>query len=130
MSCSPRATLLVVDADPAAQALVRATLAEDGHRAVAAGTVADALTAISAFRFDLILAAPGVTLPDRWAALDRLRAADAAPVVILAPGATVPFAGYRARGFAGLIAKPCDDDDLSTALRPILAASRSRQAAA
>jgi CheY-like chemotaxis protein len=127
----PSSTMLIIDADPAVQALVADILAADGHRPVAATTLADALTALSAFRFDLILAdAPVLPGPDRWAALDRLRAASAAPVVILTTAGAIPFAGYRARGFAGLVTKPFDGDDLSTTLRGILAAARAPESVA
>jgi DNA-binding NtrC family response regulator len=116
------ATLLIIDPDNAVQDDLRATFAADGHRTIAARSLAEGLTALDAFRIDLILVdGASVPAPGDWGALTRLHnAAGPIPIVILSASGAVPFAGYRARGFAGLVAKPGDTDDLSTAIAPLL----------
>lgn len=125
------ATLLIIEPDSAIQADLRATFAADGHRTIAALSLAEGLTALAAFRVDLILV-DGATVPapGDWGALTRLHAAAGPiPIVILSAAGAVPFAGYRARGFAGLVAKPGDTDDLSTAIAPLLPTGGRRVAA-
>jgi DNA-binding NtrC family response regulator len=116
------ATLLIIEPDSAIQADLRATFAADGHRTIAAPSLAEGLTALATFRIDLILVdGASVPAPGDWDALTRLHAAAGPiPIVILSDAGAVPFAGYRARGFAGLVVKPADTDDLSTAIAPLL----------
>ncbi len=121
MSTSP-ASLLVISADAAVQALLHAVSGADGHTATTVNTVAAALPRLATTRFDLILvASPDQPGSERWEAIERLlAAAGTIPVVLLSKSGAVPFAGYRGRGFAGLVITPCDPDDLSTLLRPLL----------
>ena len=121
-------TILIIEPDPAIRADLRATFATDGHRTIPAGTIAEGIAALAAFRIDLILVdGDSVPAPGDWGALTRLHAAAGTlPIVILSATGAVPFAGYRARGFAGLVAKPGDTDDLSTAITPLLAAGAQR----
>lgn len=121
MSPSP-ANLLVISADATVRALVRAVGDADGHTAIAVDTVTTALPLLATGGFDLLLvASPDLPGDGRWEEPERLRAAAGAiPVVLLSTSGAVPFAGYRERGFAGLIVTPCDADDLSTTLRPLL----------
>jgi two-component system KDP operon response regulator KdpE len=118
------ATLLVIEPDPAIRAAIRATFAADGHRTIGAASLPRGIAALATARVDCILVdGDGVPAPGGWGALARLRAAaGATPIVILSASGAAPFAGYRARGFAGLVAKPGDADDLSTAVAPLLAA--------
>lgn len=126
------ATLLVIEPDLAIQADFRATFAADGHRTIPARSIAEGITALAACRIDLILVdGTSVSAPGDWGALTRLHtAAGTIPIVILSADGAVPFAGYRARGFAGLVAKPVDNDDLSTAIAPLLASGGQQGTAA
>jgi CheY-like chemotaxis protein len=117
-----RNTILVVDDDAAILALVRECLGDEGYRVVAASTEADALTALSAVRFALVLTdafvgrAAGAL--EYWAALERIRAAaGATPVVIFSAHAEPKFAGFAGRGFHAVVHKPFDLDDLAAAVR-------------
>jgi two-component system OmpR family response regulator len=115
-------TILVVDDDEAICALVAETLRDEGFRVVAAPSHADALVALSAVRFALVLADAPPDAPaldeERWAGLDRLRAAAATtPVIICTAYRPALFDGWRERGYADLIAKPFDLDDLAAQVR-------------
>ena len=121
---TPHLTILVVEDDPAIGEVVRDMLRDEGVRVVTATTHADALTALSAVQFALVLAdtAGGsvVASDDPWGDLDAIRrAAGAAPTVIFSAHNPGTFAGYAARGFAGFIAKPCDLDDVLHAIRSL-----------
>ncbi|HET8631098.1 MAG TPA: response regulator [Thermomicrobiales bacterium] len=126
MAARPRA-LLVVDDDPDIGALTAALLRDAGYRVTAVATEAAALAALAARRYDLVLmdplgAASGVD-PGRWAALERVRAAaGGTPTVIFTAHPPAAFAEWRARGFAGLLAKPFDCADLLAAVAAALAA--------
>jgi CheY-like chemotaxis protein len=131
---APRAgNLLVVDDDPAILDLLRECLRDDGYRVLAAADAEEALTMLSAFRFDLILtdalrvaAAFG---GDPWAALSRLRAASGdTPLVILSAHTESSFDGYAERGFAGLVPKPFDIDALSAVIRRAIDRTRAASA--
>jgi CheY-like chemotaxis protein len=105
-----------VEDDGGIRNLVREALGEEGYRIVAASTHADALAALRAARFALVLADPVSPLdtdPDRWSSLECLRAASGdTPVVIFSAHNPDAFEGYAARGFAGLLPKPFALDDL------------------
>lgn len=119
---TPPASVLVVGADNAVQELLHTVLGADGHTMIAVETTVAAASYLANARFDLILVA-SPTLPGdgRWDEIERLHAAaGTVPVVLLSESGAVPFAGYHERGFAGLINTPCDPDDLSTILRPLL----------
>ena len=113
-------TVLVVDDDAVIRAVVHEVLQAEGYRVAGAATVEQALDALTHTRFGLVLAdarlAGGGQRPtDRWAVLERLRAAaGSTPVVIFTAAGQQEFADYRARGFADLVLKPFDLDDLVT----------------
>jgi len=119
------ATILIVEDDPSISAVVTETLRDEGFRVVAATKHADALTALTALRFGLVLtdtAGGSDGSGDRWPDLDRLRAAAGdAPTVIFSAHHPSAFDGYVERGFAGFIAKPFDLDGLLTVVRGALA---------
>ena len=125
MLATHRATVLVIDPNLTLHSKLRAITHADGHRALPATSIADALAALAACHVDLVLIdGDSVSGPAGWADLTPLHAAAGTiPLVILAPDGATPFAGYRSRGFAGLVAKRGDGDDLSTALAPFLNAA-------
>jgi CheY-like chemotaxis protein len=119
---------LVVDDDATIRAAVREALRDAGYRVAAAATLDEAAEALRHARVGLVLAdaqpaevgAPG---GDRWAGLERIRElAGAAPVVILTADSERDFADYDARGFAELLRKPFDLDELLTVARRYLPA--------
>lgn len=127
MALSPAhpGTILIVEDNPDVRKLVRNVLHDDGCRVVAATNRADALTALTSLRFDLILTAAvdsAAADVDHWEPLDTLRrAAVGTPTIIFTALPPATFSGYATRGFAGLLGKPCDTDLLLTTVRGVLA---------
>jgi DNA-binding NtrC family response regulator len=113
-----RPAILIVEDDRDLGMLMRAALAGAGYRAVLASCHADALVALAAARFALVLAdtaGPSAVVADGgvWGALDTLRAAAGdTPVAICTAHSPGACAGYRERGFAALLPKPFDLDAL------------------
>jgi two-component system sensor histidine kinase/response regulator len=123
-----RATILVVDRESSIRALVRACLAEEGYRVVCVPRPEDALVALAAARFALVLTGTFAdpVVGDPWATVGRIRAAAGnIPVFIFTAHAPDLFADFHERGFAGVIAKPFDLDELFAAVAHQLRA-RSR----
>ena len=123
-------TLLVVDDDPTILEVLRAVLADDGYRVLVAPTIDLALDLLRAFRVQLVLvdAFRDHADPDPWANLDRIRArARETPVVIVSAHSEKSFTGYAQRGFADLLTKPFDLDELSALVRQTIAHGRDVQ---
>jgi CheY-like chemotaxis protein len=110
--------ILVAEDDAATRAMLHDALSGAGHRVAVARGLAEAASALATVRFDLVLAAAPLGDTDRrrehaWGALERLRAlAGGAPVVVATAHRPEHVADWRARGFAALLAKPLDLDDL------------------
>ena len=117
-----RAHILVIDDEPAILDLTAQALRDDGYRAVTLAGHAEAVRHLAAFRFDLILAdSAGAGVADPWAALEAVRAAAGdTPVLIFSAHDPALFADFAARGFAGVIAKPFDLDQLAETVRDTL----------
>lgn len=83
---------------------------------------ADALVALAAFRFALVLAdTAGATAADPWSGLEAVRdAAGDTPVVVFSAHHPRVFADFHERGFAGLVAKPFDLDTLLATVRHLV----------
>jgi CheY-like chemotaxis protein len=118
--------LLVVEHDPATRTRVGACLGEEGYRVTEATSLDAALSALAAGSFDLVLADtffdPRSHDVDRWAGLDRLRmATGTTPLLIVSSHPRATFAGFAARGFAGLVPKPRALDQLLATVRDCLA---------
>jgi DNA-binding response OmpR family regulator len=116
-----RPAILVVEDDQDVGALLRLALTVAGYRAVLVPRHAEALVALSAARYALVLAdtaGPAVRDGGVWAALDAVRAAAGdTPVVICTAHQPRVCAGYRERGFAGLLPKPFDLETLLAVAR-------------
>ena len=117
-----QATILVIDDDAVIREVVCETLRQEGYRAVTAASHAEALRHLAAFRYALILAdTEGATTRDPWPSLEAVRAAAAGtPVFIFSAHLPRSFAGYAERGFAGVISKPFDLDELLATLSKAL----------
>ena len=113
--------VLVVEDDADIRDLVAALLRDEGYRAVPASGHAAALAILGEARFALVLAdaeARGAGDPARWDGLERLRAAaGGAPVAICSAHPPDAFADFAARGFAALVPKPFDADELLATVR-------------
>ena len=125
MGDRPRPTILLVDDDPLVAALAQDALALEGYRVVLVHNHAQALVAIAAVRFRLVLtdtgagAVPGS--PTMWADLGRIReAAGTTPTVLFSAHHPTLLAGHHERGFAGVIAKPFDLDALLETVRRLI----------
>jgi DNA-binding response OmpR family regulator len=117
-----RASILIIDDDPGIQDLTAQALRDEGYRALTLATHAEAVQHLAAFRFDLILAdTAGATQTNPWPALEAVRAAAGqTPVLIFSAHRPDIFTGYAERGFAGVIAKPFDLDELLTTVQATL----------
>ena len=116
------ATILVIEDDPDISAIVVEILRDEGFRVVASDRHLDALDLLADRRFALILSDSAgrsvVTNDQRWADLDAVRrAAVGSPTIIFTAHTPSAFDGYAERGFAGLIAKPCNLDELLATVR-------------
>jgi DNA-binding NtrC family response regulator len=117
-----RASILVIDDDLGIRDMAAEALRDEGYRAVTLVNHAEAVQYLRALRFGLILAdSAGSGVADPWAALEAVKAAAGdTPVIIFSAHPPRVFAGYRERGFAGLIAKPFDLDDLLGTVKTVL----------
>jgi DNA-binding NtrC family response regulator len=121
----PRQTILVIDDDPAIRDLARDVLAGEGYRVVTAVTHDEAMIALSSFRFSAVLADTAGSVAtssfDRWVELERIRAAaGGAPTVIFSAHNRETFADFAERGFAGVIAKPFDLEEMLATVQATL----------
>jgi DNA-binding response OmpR family regulator len=122
---SARPTILIAEDDEAIAAIAREVLAGEGYRVRVAPTHADALAALAAGRHTLVLGdTEGRPVADddpaHWRSVEELRAAaGGTPVVIFSAHGPNAFAGWRERGFAGLLSKPFDLDDLVATVRAL-----------
>jgi signal transduction histidine kinase/integral membrane sensor domain MASE1 len=116
---------LVVDDEPDARELLRRLMHEHGCDVAVAGSADEALQALAARRFDLLLTDIGMPDMDGYELLDRMRAETppAMPVAI----AVTAFARAEDRdralaaGFAGHLAKPVNPARLLQLLARLLA---------
>jgi signal transduction histidine kinase len=116
---------LVVDDEPDARELLRRLMHEHGCAVAVAGSADEALQALAARRFDLLLTDIGMPDMDGYELLDRMRAEtpSAMPVAI----AVTAFARAEDRdralaaGFAGHLAKPVNPARLLQLLARLLA---------
>jgi DNA-binding NtrC family response regulator len=123
--------VLVVDDDATIRAVVCEALRDAGYRVATAATPEEAADALRHARVGLVLADPqlaeaGAPGGDRWAALEQIKAlARGAPVVIFTAHGERDFADYAERGFAEVLTKPFDLDELLRVVRRRLPARGS-----
>lgn len=120
--------ILLVEDNPEIAAIIGEFLGDEGYAVATAASVEQALDALAGARYDLVLAdaladlAPGGA---HWAAVERIRdAAGETPIVICTAHDPARFDDFAARGFAGLIAKPFDLDDLLEPIGRLIGRSR------
>jgi DNA-binding response OmpR family regulator len=120
-----RASILVIDDDLAIRDLAADALREEGYRTITLAGHAEAVQHLAAFRFGLILAdSAGAGARDPWPELEAVKdAAGDTPVIIFSAHPPHTFDGYRERGFAGVIAKPFDLDELLETIKAVLTGS-------
>lgn len=123
-----RAILLIED-DHDIGALIAELLHGEGYQTTIATSVTAGLEFLRQRHFDLVLSdafAEGTLATDRWQTLDRIRqSAGTTPLIICTAHRADAFVGYRERGFAALLEKPFDLDDLLALMARLLAAPRS-----
>ena len=123
---SPPPTVLVIEDDPNILDILLEGLSDEGYRTVGAANLADAVAGLAMGRFDVILADAFrplglVVAGEQWAILESLRrAARATPIVIITAHEISDYADFREHGFAGVLAKPFDLDELYAAVRRVL----------
>lgn len=121
--------LLIVDDDPVIRRILGDFLCDEGFGVLAVATLDEAVAALAASRFGLVLTdafrfrhRPD---DDLWTGLERLlAAAGTTPVVIFSAQRAIPFDDYYARGVAGIVAKPFDLEMLSAVIRRALSGRR------
>ncbi len=122
----PRRTILVADDDAAIAAVVREALEDEGYRVVISPTHEQTLLALAAIRCALVLADTEASPvadddPAHWRSVEEaLAAARGTPVVIFSAHPPSAFTGYRERGFAGLVSKPFELDELLGTVRRLV----------
>jgi signal transduction histidine kinase len=127
--------VLLVDANPLSQAVVRATLTPRARLVEATATLADALAGVDSGRFDLVLvdvAILGAETGERLEALQTLNAAAQPAAVVVMIGAGVSedeMDGLCAGGAAQIIRKPLPAPVLAEQLASGVAARQSAPAA-
>lgn len=106
--------LLLIEDDGAVAEVLSEALVEDGYTIRHVPSPAQALVQLRVLpRFDLVLSDAFITrsgAPYAW--LAQLRGCTAAPIIICSGWPAGTFGDYQARGFAGVLAKPLDLEDL------------------
>lgn len=122
-----RASVLIVEDDPTILEILTEGLGDEGYRATGATALGEAIAALRAGRYDLVLSdafrPTAVDAPvEQWRPLESLRdAAGDTPIIIVTAHRLDDYADYRARGFAAVLAKPFDLDRLFETVRGVLA---------
>lgn len=121
-------SVLVVDDDSATRTVVQEYLAQEGYEVRAVSSVQEAVALLHSAPVALVLSDDCTgTAGDRWMMLDHLKAhAGTTPVIIFTAHLERQFSGFHARGFAGLLPKPFDLDDLVMIVRRTLDAPPRR----
>jgi CheY-like chemotaxis protein len=118
----PRLRILAVDDEPELRDMVALMLGNDGHavRTVASGD--EALAALEAGEFDLVLSDVGMSGMNGWELVERVRRRWPSLRLVLATGwgAEIDPARARQQGIEAVIAKPFRFNDL----RRVLAGGR------
>lgn len=115
-----RPTLLLVEDDPAIAALLHDALTDEGYRVLVAASPVVGCTILAAFRVGLILT-DGFRGDHPWAPLAPLVAhAGSTPVILCSAHPPRLYADHADHGFAGLLPKPFDLDDLVALVAALL----------
>jgi DNA-binding response OmpR family regulator len=123
---NPPARVLVVEDDPTILEIIKEGLADEGYASTGVTNLSDALAALRAGRYDAILTDALRPLTanspeDHWHPLAAVRAAaETTPVVIVTAHRLDDYADFRERGFAALLGKPFDLDQLYATVRGVL----------
>ncbi len=133
-SIAPAATILLVEDLPMNQELATAMLKRQGHRVEVASDGIEAVEAVKARPFDLVLMDIQMPRMDGITATRAIRAlaAGSSGVPILAMTANVlpeQVREFLAAGMDGHVAKPVRQADLAAAIRKVLQSSPGRVAA-
>ena len=121
----PRPTILLIEDDADIGALIAEFLQGEGYRVTRADSAAAGLAALARGRFALVLTDGFVnqaTDASRWTVVEQVRrAAHDTPVIICTAHTARDFAGATERGFAALLSKPFDLDDLLALIGRLIA---------
>jgi CheY-like chemotaxis protein len=114
--------VLVVDDEADVRLLVRRLLEAVGYAVDTAANGEEALVSIDAARPDLIVLDLSMPVLDGWGVMERLKARDAPPIVVLASPAVNARDGPFRDCVAAYLTKPLQRDELVAACRRILSA--------
>lgn len=111
-----RRAILLIEDDPDIGEMIAELLRSEGYAVTIATSARAGVAALATGRFDLVLTdafANGGTGEERWSPIEEIRRAAAPmPTIICTAHRSQEFAGYAERGFAALLEKPFDLDDL------------------
>jgi two-component system response regulator MprA len=114
-------TVLVVDDDPKAADMLRRTLAYEGFHVLRASTGSEALAHARDHQPDLIILDWGIPVMDGITVMERLRNADATPILMLTGRATVEDKVHAfASGADDYLVKPFEPAELVARVRALL----------
>lgn len=113
-----RQAILLAEDDPDIAELISECLQAEGYTVAVAADVTAAVAALHTSEFALVLTdafANHGTDAGQWAAVEQIRrAAGATPTIICTAHRSQDFPEFAERGFAALLTKPFDLDDLVT----------------
>ena len=120
------ARVLIVEDDSTILDIMCEELADEGYRSTGTTNLPDAIAALQAGHYDVVLtdAFRPTTLDvtdDQWAALEPLRcAAGPTPIVIVTAHRIEDYTDSEDHGFAAVLGKPFDLDQLYGTVRRVL----------
>ena len=117
--------ILVVDDDPDAQYLIATMLEQFGGRVVATGSAAEAVKALAAATFDVLLSDISMAGEDGYSLMRRIRAGSVQPQIpslaLTANARPEDRSRALAAGFLGHLSKPIDPGELAAAVEGVAA---------
>ncbi len=123
--------VVLIEDDQDIGALIAELLRGENYGVVHATSVQEGVTALAAGEFDLIITDAFVNHLEpssKWTQLEQIRdAAQPLPTIICTAHAPTEFTDYADRGFAALLAKPFDLDDLLTLMERLLKNPTAKQ---
>ncbi len=119
-----KVNILVIDDDPSVLELVSDVLAEEGYAVTAAQNAEEAAAELARSNFDLVLSDTLNSRPqlsEGW--LAQIRQRTASPILIFSAHHPHSFKNWAEQGFAGVISKPFDLDEMIGTVRQMTQAA-------
>ncbi len=124
-----RPAILLAEDDPAIADMITECLTGEGYAVTTTRSVMASVAALSAGKFALVLTDALITQglgKGQWDNIEQIRrAADKTPIILCTAHRTQDFPDFAARGFAAMLSKPFDLDDLLALIAQLIAQSSS-----